>query len=254
MGRFEGQVVLVTGGSLGIGYATARAFLAEGARVAITARDAPRLARAVRTLRRVGRVEGIPGDVSRAEDARHFIAKASRRLGPLDVLVNNAGIWVNKLLHETTERDYDAEMGINLKGAFLCSKYALPGMRRRKRGSIVNVSSISGLVGSVGSSIYCASKAGMILMTQSMALEYAKDGIRVNAICPGEVDTPMNEKAARDMGLTRARYIRRVSKEIPMGRFAAPDEIARAILFLAGDDSSYMTGTALVVDGGFVAR
>jgi NAD(P)-dependent dehydrogenase (short-subunit alcohol dehydrogenase family) len=239
---------------LGIGYATAKAFLGEGAKVAITGRSGARLARAVRSLRADGPVVGIRGDVSKSADARRFVAETSRRLGAIDVLVNNAGVWVNKTLQETTEREYDYEMGINLKGPFFCSKYVLPGMRRRKRGAIVNVSSISGLVGSIGSSIYCASKAALILLTQTLALEVAKDGIRVNAICPGEVDTPMNEVAARDMGLTKAAYYRQLSKTIPMGRVASPDEIARAILFLASDESPYMTGTALVVDGGFVAQ
>jgi len=254
MGRFEKQVVLVTGGSSGIGYATARAFLEEGAKVAITGRDGARLSKASRTLGRLGTTLAVRGDVSKARDAKAMVSETRRALGPVDVLVNNAGIWIPKPVEAFTEREYDSVMDINLKGAWLCSKYVLPGMVRRKRGVIVNVSSISGLVGAPSSSVYCASKAGMILLGRCIALDHAKDGIRVTTICPGEIVTPMMEQNAAASGLGFRRYYRRLTAPIPMKRAGRPEEIARSILFLASDDASFMTGAELVVDGGFVAQ
>lgn len=254
MRRFDGQVVLVTGGSSGIGFATAKAFLEEGARVAIAGRDERRLRKAEAQLKVLGQVLAIRGDVSKATDARRFVEQTEKGLGSIDVLVNNAGIYINKLLEEFTEEEYDQVMDINLKGAFLCSKYVLPGMIRRKRGVIVNVASDSGLVGTAGSSVYCASKGGMVLMTKAMALEHARDGIRVNAICPGEVETPMLERDAEASGLGYDEYLKRLTSPIAMGRAAKPEEIARSILFLASEDSSFMTGSAMSVDGGATAQ
>ena len=252
--RFGKQVVLVTGGSSGIGLATAKAFLSEGAKVAISARNLPRLRAATRSLRTFGEVLPIRGDVSKATDARRFALETERRLGPIDVLVNNACIWIEKTLEAFTEAEYDRVMDINLKGAFLCLKYVLPGMVKRRRGVIVNVASDSAFLGAPGSAIYGASKAGLLLMTKCVALEHARDGIRVNAICPGEVRTPMMEADARRLGVRFGEYYRRLAARIPMGRAADPDEIARSILFLASDESSFMTGAALSADGGSTAR
>lgn len=253
MRRFEHQVVLITGGSSGIGLATARAFLEEGAQVAITGRSVVRLKKAAQELRREGRVLAIPGDVSKAPDARRFVRATEKSLGPIDVLVNNAGIYLQKPTHRVTEEEYDRVMDINLKGAFLCAKYALPRMIRRKRGNIVNVSSDSGLVATPEASIYCASKGGLILLTRVLAVDHAKDGIRVNAICPGEVETPMLERDAKASGLPYQEYLRRLVAPYPMKRAAKPEEIARGILFLASEDSSFMTGACLSMDGGWTA-
>ena len=253
MGRFEGRVVLVTGGSSGIGYATAKAFLEEGAKVAISGRNLTRLQRAEGELAKRGTVLAVRGDVSRAADAKRMVSETTRRLGPIDVLVNNAGVYINKPVESLSEREYDEVMDINMKGAFLCTRYAIPGMVKRKRGAIVNVASDSGLVGTAGSSVYCASKGAMVLFTKSVALDHAKDGIRVNVICPGEVHTPMLEKDAAESGRGFEEYYRRLVDPIPMRRAATADEIARGILFLAGDESSFMTGATLSVDGGSTA-
>lgn len=252
MQRFGGRVVLVTGGSSGIGYATAKAFLEEGAAVAITGRDAGKLAKARQELGK-GRVVAIRGDVSKALDVKRFVTRTTKTLGPIDVLVNNAGIYINKPIVKLEESEYDLVVDVNLKGAWLCTKYVLPGMIRRRKGSIVNVASDSGLVGTAGSSAYCASKGGMVLMTYAVALEVAKDGIRVNVVCPGEVDTPMLWTEAEESGLGED-YYRELFEPIPMKRAATPEEVARAILFLASDEASFMTGSAVSVDGGATAR
>ncbi len=253
MGRFEGRVVLVTGGSSGIGYATAKAFLLEGAKVAITGRNAARLERAEAELAREGTVLAVRGDVSRASDAKRMVSETARRLGPIDVLVNNAGIYLSKPVEAFSEREYDEIMDVNMKGTFLCTKYAIAGMIRRKRGAIVNVSSDSGLQGAAGSSVYCASKGAMVLFTKAVALDHARDHVRVNVVCPGEVKTPMMEKDAAESGRGFEEYYRRLVAPIPMRRAATADEVAQAILFLAGDESSFMTGAALSVDGGSTA-
>lgn len=253
MNRFEKRVVLITGGSSGIGFATARAFLEEGAKVAVTGRNARRLDRATRQLRLHGRVLGIRGDVSKAADARRFIVRTERMLGPLDVLVNNAGIYLERSTQDLTEREWDSVLDINLKGTFLCTKYALPGMIRRRRGNIINVASDSGLVATPQSSAYCASKGGMVLFTRVLAVDHAKDGIRANAICPGNVETPMLDRDARASGLSHKEYSRRLVASIPQRRAAQPKEIANAILFLAGDEVPFMTGAALSVDGGWTS-
>jgi NAD(P)-dependent dehydrogenase (short-subunit alcohol dehydrogenase family) len=253
MNRFKNRVVLVTGGSSGIGLATAQAFLEEGAKVAVTGRDGARLDQAVRQLRPHGRVLGIRGDVSKAEDSRRFIVRTERTLGPLEVLVNNAGVYLQKSTEHLTEREWDSVLDINLKGTFLCTKYALPGMIRRKRGTIINVASDSGLVATPLSSAYCASKAGMVLFTRVLAIDHAKDGIRANAICPGEVETPMLDRDAEASGLGYEEYYRRLVAPIPQKRAAKPEEIARAILFMASDEVPFMTGAAVSVDGGWTA-
>ena len=253
MNRFETHVVLITGGSSGIGFATARAFLEEGAKVAVTGRNAARLGRAVRRLDSPGRILGLRGDVSKAADARRFIVRTEKTFGPLDVLVNNAGIYVERSTEHLTEREWDSVLDINLKGAFLCTKYALPGMIRRKRGNIINVASDSGLVATPLSSAYCASKGGMVLFTRVLAVDHAKDGIRANAICPGNVETPMLDRDAQASGLRKKEYHRRLIASVPQKRAAKPEEIARAILFLASDEVPFMTGAAMSVDGGWTS-
>ncbi len=179
--------------------------------------------------------------------------RTERALGPLDVLVNNAGIYLQKSTEDLTEGEWDSVLDINLKGTFLCTKYALPGMIRRKRGNIINVASDSGLVATPLASAYCASKGGMVLFTRVLAVDHAKDGIRVNAICPGEVETPMLDRDAEASGLGYEEYYRRLVASVPQRRAARPEEIARTILFLASEEAPFMTGAAVSIDGGWTA-
>jgi len=249
-----GRVALVTGAARGIGRATALVLAEEGADVGVVdvLPEVEATAEAIRTAGR--RSAAAVFDIADPAEVREGVESLVQALGPIDVLVNNAGIYVNKPVEAFTEREYDAVMGVNMKGTFLCTKFVIPSMVRRRRGAIVNVASDSGLVGTAGSSVYCASKGAMVLFTMAVALDHAKDGIRVNAICPGEVETPMLERDAKGSGLGYETYLKRLTEPIPMRRAARPEEIARGILFLASDESSFMTGAAMSVDGGATAR
>jgi NAD(P)-dependent dehydrogenase (short-subunit alcohol dehydrogenase family) len=247
--RFSNKIVLVTGGNRGIGLATARLFAAEGAQVMLFARDAAAGQAAA---------EGIPGahfvggDVSRAADCERAVAETLRLCGGLDILVNCAGIiHRNRTVEQTSEAEWDATFDTNVKGMFLMCKAALPFLRARK-GCIVNMSSYVGLVGFAGASAYAASKAAIINLTRSMALDHAREGIRVNAICPGSVDTGMIHSAWQQTGNAEEAQ-RRWAEKHPLGRIARPEEVARVILFLSSDEASFITGTALPVDGGITA-
>jgi NAD(P)-dependent dehydrogenase (short-subunit alcohol dehydrogenase family) len=171
----------------------------------------------------------------------------------LDVLFNNAGIYVENDALGCSEEEWDAQVDTSLKGAFLMSKFALPHMIAGGGGSIVNCSSGWGLVGGRKAVAYCAAKGGMVLMTKAMALDHGPQGIRVNAVCPGDTDTPMEREDARTKGWTWDEYVRWAAEDRPIARIASPDEVARAVVFLASDESSFITGTALPVDGGGVA-
>ncbi len=246
--RFENKVVLITGGTRGIGFATAQLFAREGAQVVIVGRDADRTTEAAREV--PGR--GEAGDVSVAADCERFVTRILSLHARLDVLVNCAGvIFRNRTVEQTTEEEWDTTFDVNVKGAFLMCKYALPALRE-SRGSIVNVSSYVGLVGFAGASAYAASKAAILNLTRSMALDHAKEGIRVNAVCPGSVDTDMIHTAWQQFGdVEQARKL--WAEKHPLGRIALPEEVARAILFLASQEASFITGAALPVDGGITA-
>jgi NAD(P)-dependent dehydrogenase (short-subunit alcohol dehydrogenase family) len=246
--RFENKVVLITGGTRGIGFATAQLFAREGARVVIVGRDGDRTTEAARQV--PGR--GEAGDVSVAADCERIVAQALSLHNQLDILVNCAGvIFRNRTVEETTEEEWDITFDVNVKGAFLMSKYALPALRETK-GCIVNVSSYVGLVGFAGTSAYAASKAAILNLTRSMALDHAKEGIRVNAVCPGSVDTDMIHNAWQQFGdVEQAQKL--WAEKHPLGRIASPEEVARAILFLASEEASFITGAALPVDGGITA-
>ncbi|MBF0528929.1 MAG: SDR family oxidoreductase [Deltaproteobacteria bacterium] len=248
--RFRNKVVVVTGASSGIGAATAHAFAKEGAILAITGRDRIRTQEIGDKLKAA--YVGV-GDISISEYCTDFIKKAVEVCGKIDVLVNCAGKIIRQDTISTTDEQWLDIMAININAVFFMSREALKVMKEHRQGAIVNVSSIAGLVGGKGLTAYCTSKGAIIQMTQSMALDYATDGIRINAICPGETDTPMlfSGHAKRP---TRQELEEMKIPSIPMKRLARPEEIARAVLFLASDDASYITGTFLTVDGGSTAQ
>jgi len=247
--RLSNRVALITGGNRGIGLATARLFVKEGAKVILFARD---------QVKGKAEADSIPdahfvqGDVTKAEDCQRAVNESIHMLGGLDILVNCAGIiYRNRTVEQTTEDEWDATFNVNVKGTFLMCKYAMPALRKRN-GCIVNMSSYVGMVGFRGASAYAASKAATVNLTRSMALDHAREGIRVNAVCPGSVDTEMIHTAWKKFGdVDEAQRL--WAEKHPMGRIARPEEIAQSILFLASDEASFITGTALAVDGGILA-
>lgn len=251
--KLKARVALITGGTEGIGYATAELFLREGARVVVAGRSAEKGARAVKALKPLGEVLFVRGDVSRPRDAERMVRRAVERFGRLDILFNNAGIYLEKVAEETDESEWDRVLDINLKGTFLVSRYAIVQMKRQGSGVIINNSSDAGLVGNRACPAYCASKGGVTVMTKAMALDYAAHNIRVNCVNPGTIDTPMLAYEAKASGDVKG-YLRRMDSEHPMGRVGRPEEVARAVLFLASDESSFVTGATLPVDGGITAQ
>ena len=253
--RFSGKAVLVTGGGSGIGLATALAFLREGAKVAIGEVSADRAREATARARRDGHdLLVVLGDVTREADAARMVEETVKAFGRLDVLFNNAGILIESPVHEMSEADWDRQIGVNLKGAFLVAKHAVRQMLGQGGGAIVNTGSVNSLVGDPEAAAYSASKAGVALLTKSMALAYASRGIRVNAVCPGWVETRMFAQEAETRGITLAEHRRHAGSEHPLGRVGRPEDIAELVLFLASDDSAYTTGTLVVADGGYTAR
>jgi len=251
--RLKDKVALVTGGTSGIGEATALLFSKEDAKIAITGRNQDRGASVVQQIKQQGRdALFIKADVSLAADCRRVVDETVRTFGRLDILFNNAGVFYPQTALECSEQQWDEQINVNLKGTFLMSKFALPSMIAQGQGVIINNSSGWGLVGGDHAVAYCASKGGVVLMTKAMAIDHGRQGIRVNCICPGDVETPMLPADAKMRGLSWDKYLQDCNNR-PMGRIGSPDEIAKAVLFLSSDDSSFMTGAALVVDGGGTA-
>ncbi|MEW5747245.1 MAG: SDR family oxidoreductase [Candidatus Thermoplasmatota archaeon] len=251
--RLKGKAALVTGGTEGIGYACARLFLEEGASVAVAGRSEDKGRRAVESLSGLGEVIFVQGDVSRPEDARRMVEETVARFGRLDILFNNAGVYIEKTVEDMSEEEYDRLMDVNVKGPFMVAKFAVPHMKRQGGGVIVNNSSDAGLIGNRSCPAYCASKGAVALMTKAMALDYAQHGIRVNCVNPGIIDTPMLAREVRAAEDPEA-YMARSQAESPMGRIGRPEEVAKAVLFLASGESSFVTGACLSVDGGTTAQ
>jgi NAD(P)-dependent dehydrogenase (short-subunit alcohol dehydrogenase family) len=251
--KLEGRVALITGGNSGIGRAAAILLAREGAAVALTGRNPERGQEVVDEItRNGGRALFIKADVRVAEDCRRAVGETLDRFGRIDVLFNNAGVFHPKTVPECTEDEWDETIDSSLKGAFLMSKYALPSMIERGSGSIIHNSSGWGILGGDRAAAYCAAKGGLVVMAKAMAIDHGPDGIRVNCVCPGDVETPMLTDDAEKRGMSWQDY-HAGAADRPLGRVGRPEEIARAVLFLASDDSSFVTGESLVVDGGGVA-
>ncbi len=250
--RLREKVALITGGNSGVGLATAKLFADEGAKVMIAARDRDR---AVAALRLIGADHDqgryVACDVHLEDDCRGAVDATSEAFGRLDVLVNNAGIiYRGRDVVRTTLEEWDKTFAVNVRGAFLMSKFALPEMIRAGSGCIVNVASYFGLVGGKGVAAYCASKGALVQLTRAMALDYAEEGVRVNCVCPGSVQTPMLDQAWAEYGDGAPEHW---AAKHPIGRIAQPEEVAQAILYLASSASSFVTGAALPIDGGITA-
>jgi NAD(P)-dependent dehydrogenase (short-subunit alcohol dehydrogenase family) len=253
MNRLAGKVALITGGASGIGRATARLFAEEGAALAIVDIDVEagqELAEQISA--EGGRAVFIRCDVSQAAECRSAIDECAAVYGGLDILFNNAGIIRRADLLETTEEEWERVMGVNVRSVFLMSKYAIPHMERAGGGAIINTSSGWGLKGGPRAVSYCASKGAVTNMSRAMAIDHGGQNIRVNALCPGDTDTPMLRGEAAQLGQAEEDFLSEAAAR-PLGRYAQPEEIAKAVLYLASEDGSYVTGTTLVVDGGGMA-
>jgi len=248
---FAGKRVLITGASRGIGYATAQEFLALGARVAVDGRTEQSLAAAITELGGGDRLVAVPGSVGTVDGCESVVGTAIEGLGGLDVLVNNAGVCIDTTIEKVDESIWDETLDVNLKGTFFCVRAALPALRKN-RGAIVNMASVSGLQGSAESAAYCASKGGVVNPTRALAMELAPE-IRVNCVCPGWVDTDMLRRDYVDLAADPAAAEREAIEEAPLKRVATPEEIARAIAYLASHDARFITGVALPLDGGLSA-
>jgi NAD(P)-dependent dehydrogenase (short-subunit alcohol dehydrogenase family) len=255
MGKLDGRVGLVTGTATGIGAAGARLFAAEGATLVTLDMNAEQGRETAAEIERAGgRALFVHGDVSRGEDVCRAVETAVERYGKLDLLWSNAGIGVWKTVPDTTDEEWERIVGVNLKGTFLVGKYGIPELVRAGGGTMVATASVSSFVAAPRWAAYCATKGGVLMLVRAMALDHAPDGVRVNCICPGSVDTPLQAEDMRRRDVPLEQAIRDDERAHPLGRFAGADEIARAALFLSCDDSSFCTGSALVVDGGITAQ
>jgi NAD(P)-dependent dehydrogenase (short-subunit alcohol dehydrogenase family) len=257
MKSFQGKVALITGASSGIGRATAIAFAREGAKVVVTSRRENEGKETVSLIKEAGG-EGlfIRTDVSKEADVKAMVEGTVKAYGHLDYAFNNAGIEGNTApLTEQTVDDYESVLGIDVRGVFLSMKYEIPQMLKNGGGAIVNMSSIDGLIGFPGISLYVASKHAVIGLTKSAALEYAKSGIRINAVGPGGIETDMSDRLISKVGGGKEEEIRQQFAAMhPIGRFGKPEEIASAVLYLCSDGASFVTGQTLALDGGFTAQ
>ncbi|HEX8984185.1 MAG TPA: SDR family oxidoreductase [Bryobacteraceae bacterium] len=249
--RLDNRVALVTGAAKGIGAGIAERFMRAGAAVVIFDLDGDAAREVAARLCPGNRVIAIAGDVSVENDVMRAVEQTTAAFGSLDVLVNNAGIEIAGPVPGYTTEQWDRQIGVNLKGAFLFAKHSIPRMRGRG-GAIVNIASVHALVSYPGDAAYDASKAGMLALTRTLAIEHGREGIRVNAICPGYVDTPMTEEWLASVP-DREETVRQMLAVHPLGRIGTPADIAEAALFLASDSAAFITAACLVVDGGLTA-
>ena len=256
MDSLNGKVALVTGGASGIGLACAQLFARRGAKVAIADVDEALGAAVVRDIEAEGgSATFVRTDVSRASDVVSLVEKTASHFGRLDCAVNNAGIQGALMpTGECDDANWHAVIAVNLTGVFLCMKHQINRMLAQGGGAIVNVSSNFGLVGSVGMPAYSAAKHGVIGLSKTAALEYATKGVRVNAVCPGPIDTPMVDKIIRAQQEKGDQLLASVKSRLPMGRLGRPEEVAEAIVWLCSPEAAFVTGAVLSADGGFVAQ
>lgn len=253
MQQLSGKMAFITGGGTGIGRACALLFAREGAEVAVVARRKEKLEAVAEEIIEEGhQALAVECDITRRASVEHAIRVAEERLGGLNVIVNNAGTLYIGTVEETSEDDWNRVVSVNLTGTFLVSQAAIPALRRAGGGSIVNIGSYLGLVGIKQRAAYCASKGGVTLLTKAMALDYAAENIRVNCICPALVETEMAIGAMQRMPDPVA-YRKLRESQIPIGRAGKPEDVARLAAFLASDQSSWMTGNAIPLDGGATA-
>jgi len=246
----KNKVAIVTGSRRGIGKEIALALAKAGANVVVSDINLDDCNKVVEEIKAIGKKGlAVKADVSNPEDVSQMINLTTEKFGKVDILVNNAGIYMQKSLTDLTEQDFDRVLDINLKGVFLCSKAAVPEMIKQDKGKIINITSIAGQVGFANSSAYCASKGAVINMTRELALELAQYKINVNAIGPGVIETDMTKELLKDKA-TRETLL----ANIPLSRIGKPEDIANAALFLASDNSDYITGITLFVDGGWIAH
>jgi NAD(P)-dependent dehydrogenase (short-subunit alcohol dehydrogenase family) len=253
--RLSGKVAVVTGGSMGIGEATCLLFGKEGAKVAVTDINDALGQEVIKKIKAAGgEAQFWHLNTAKEQEAKDVMADINKTFGKIDILVNNAGIaGADKPTHEITEAEWDALTAVNVKGVFFCTKHALPYMLKNKSGSIVNISSIYGLVGAPDLPPYHASKGAVRLMSKTDAMIYAKDNIRVNSVHPGYIWTPLVETFAKAHGDTE-QFRKEVGNLHPLGHMGESIDIAYGILYLASDESKFVTGSELVIDGGYTAR
>jgi NAD(P)-dependent dehydrogenase (short-subunit alcohol dehydrogenase family) len=253
MGRLAGRRALITGAASGIGRAIALLFAQEGAAVAVADLDEAGGEEVVQAITvRGGQAIFILCNVAQELDCQRAISLAVDELDGLDILVNNAGIIRRTTVLDTTEEDWDQVMAVNVKSVYLLSRFAIPAMVRAGGGAIINMGSGWGLTGGRSAAAYCASKGAVVQLTRAMAIDHGPHNVRVNCVCPGDTDTPMLADEAEQLGEPRERFMAQAADR-PLGRVGTPEEIARAVLYLASEEASFITGAVLVVDGGGLA-
>ena len=254
MRALEGKVAVVTGAGQGIGEAVARRFATEGAIVVAAHRTEESGNRLVESIRSAGgEATFIATDVTRAEDVERLARATEGQFGRVDVLCNNAGVGLIRSVVESTEEEYDYVMDVNVRGVFLCCKHFIPAMLAQESGSVINMASVASFVGFPRDAAYCASKGALVMLTRQLAVDYSQGGVRVNAICPGFIDTPQLQYYVAEQDDPDA-ALAEVAALHPIGRVGEPDEVAAAAVFLASDEASFITGASLVVDGGLLTQ